>query len=53
MTLEMGGGRKIYLLRPGVQTKREDLVDVLGAASIDQVCTLEEQRICYEIGLGV
>jgi hypothetical protein len=48
MALEMGGGRKIYLLSPGIQTRREDLVDVLGVASIDQVCTVEEQRIGYE-----
>lgn len=48
MTLEMGGGRRIYLLRGGVQTSREDLVDVLGAATIDQVCTLAEQRTSYE-----
>jgi hypothetical protein len=48
MTLEMGGGRKIYLLNSGVQTTREDLVDVLGAASVDQVCTVAEQRIGYE-----
>jgi hypothetical protein len=48
MTLEMGGGRKIYLLNPGSQTRREDLVDVLGVASIDQVCTVEGQRIGYK-----
>lgn len=48
MTLEMGGGRKLYILRHGVQARREDLVDVFGAASIDQVCTVAEQRAGYE-----
>ena len=48
MALEMGGGRKIYILRHGVQARREDLVDVFGAASIDQVCTVAEQRASYE-----
>jgi len=44
----MGGGRKIYILSSGLQTSDEDLVDVLGMATIDQVGTVEEQRICYE-----
>jgi len=48
MTLQMGGGRKIYILSSGLQTSDEDLVDVLGMATIDQVGTVEEQRICYE-----
>ena len=47
--LEMGGGRKIYLLKFGMQAKREDLVDIFDAASVDQVCTVAEQRANYEI----
>ncbi len=47
MALEMGGGRKVYMLRPGKQAKREDLIDALGAAAIDQVCTVAEQRTSY------
>ncbi len=48
MMLEMGGGRKIYILRNGVQARRDDLVDVFGAATVDQVCTVAEQRADYE-----
>jgi len=48
MALEMGGGRKIYILRHGMQARREDLIDIFGAASIDQVCTVAEQRASYE-----
>jgi hypothetical protein len=44
----MGGGRKIYILSRGLQASDEDLVDVLGMATIDQVGTVEEQRIGYE-----
>lgn len=48
MAREMGGGRKIYLLTHGVQARREDLVDIFGAASLDQVCTVAEQHARYE-----
>jgi hypothetical protein len=48
MALEMGGGRMIYVTTPGVQARREDLVDVLGAASPEQVGTVAEQRAHYE-----
>ena len=48
MAREMGGGRKIYLLTHGVQARREDLVDTFGAALLDQVCTVAEQRARYE-----
>ncbi len=47
MALQMGG-RKIYLLPTGRQTSREDLVDIFGAATIEQVCTVAEQRDSYE-----
>ncbi len=48
MALQMGGGRKIYLLQAGKQAKREDLVDIFGAARIEQVCSITEQRAAYE-----
>jgi len=48
MAREMGGGRKIYLLTPGVQARREDLVDIFGAASLDQVGTVAKQHAFYE-----
>ncbi|MDB0544623.1 hypothetical protein LBW62_25630 [Ralstonia solanacearum] len=52
MILEMGGGRKIYLLHAGRQTSREDLVDIFGAATIEQVCTVAEQRASYDAWIG-
>jgi hypothetical protein len=48
MALQMGGGRKIYLLHSGKSAKREDLVDIFGSASIEQVCSVAEQRAAYE-----
>lgn len=48
MALEMGGGRKVYLLKLGVPAKQEDLVDVFGAATIEQVGTILEQNSYHE-----
>ncbi|QEO95659.1 hypothetical protein [Xanthomonas oryzae] len=48
MTLQMGGGRKIYLLHSGRQANREDLVDIFDAAPIEHVCGVDEQRAAYE-----
>ncbi|WP_322027875.1 hypothetical protein [Burkholderia sp. BCC1977] len=48
MMLQMGLGKKIYLLRESEQARREDLVDIFGGAAIDQVCSVDEQRSAYE-----
>jgi len=48
MALQMGGGRKVYLLKHGKQAKQEDLVDAFEEASIEQVCTVAEQQAAYE-----
>ncbi|MEC5408442.1 hypothetical protein VOM14_23100 [Paraburkholderia sp. MPAMCS5] len=48
MALQMGGGRKVYLLHSGKSAKRQDLVDIFGSATIDQVCSVAEQRAAYE-----
>lgn len=48
MTREMGGGRKLYLLTHGMQARREDLVDIFCATSLDQVSTVTEQYAYYE-----
>jgi len=48
MSLEMGGGRQVYLFTSGIQAKKEDLVDAFGAATVDQVCTVVAQRANYE-----
>lgn len=48
MSRQMSGGRKVYLLKPGVQGRREDLIDVFDAAPLDQVGTVTEQRLMFE-----
>jgi hypothetical protein len=52
MLLEMGGGRKTYLLRRGERAAKEDLVDVFEPATYEQVSTVAEQRQAYEDWLG-
>lgn len=49
MARQMGGGRKLYLLRHGQQARREDLVDAFEPAEFEQVGTVAEQRAAYEI----
>lgn len=51
MLLEMGGGRKSYLLRQGKPASKEDLIDVFDPATYDQVGTVAEQRQGYEAWL--
>jgi hypothetical protein len=51
MAREMGGGRKIYLLRMGHQARMNDLVDSLGEASLELVTTVGAQRAAYEAWL--
>ena len=48
MSREMSGGRKVYLLKPGRQALREDLIDVFDPATYDEVGTVAEQRSNYE-----
>lgn len=48
MAREMGGGRRLYVLKHGVHARRADLVDALEPASWDQVATVSEQRDFYE-----
>jgi hypothetical protein len=48
MLLEMGGGRKSYLLHQGKQAAKGDLIDVFEPASYEQVGTVAEQCQGYE-----
>ncbi|MDR1229015.1 MAG: hypothetical protein LBK55_08385 [Azoarcus sp.] len=48
MARNMGGGKVVYLLKYGIQAERKDLVDAFGPTSVDQVCSVEEQRINFE-----
>lgn len=51
MALQMGGGRKVYLLKTGKPASREDLVDIWDSATIDQVCGIAEQKAAYDAWL--
>jgi hypothetical protein len=48
MLLEMGGGRKSYVLHQGKQATKMDLIDVFEPATYEQVGTVAEQRRGYE-----
>lgn len=48
MLLEMGGGRKSYLLHQGKPASKEDLIDLFEPATHEQVGTVAEQRRGYE-----
>jgi hypothetical protein len=41
----MGGGRRIYVMHPGHKASRDDLVDTLADAPIDQLATVDEQKM--------
>jgi hypothetical protein len=45
MARDMGGGRRIYVMRPGQKAARDDLVDTLADAPIDQLATVDEQQV--------
>ena len=44
MARDMGGGLQVYIMRPGLRGRREDLVKTLDDASPDQIATVDEQR---------
>ena len=44
MARDMGGGMQVYIMRPGLRGRREDLVKTLDDASPDQIATVDEQR---------
>ena len=51
MAREMGGGRKVYVLRMGRQARMSDLVDSLEEASLELVTTVAAQKAAYEAWL--
>jgi hypothetical protein len=51
MAREMGGGRKVYVLRMGRQARMSDLVDSLEEASLELVTTVAAQTAAYEAWL--
>lgn len=44
MAREMGGGMTVYIMRPGLRARREDLVATLDDAAPEQLATVDEQR---------
>jgi hypothetical protein len=44
MARDMGGGMQVYVIRPGLRARQEDLVETLDDASPDQMATVDEQR---------
>jgi hypothetical protein len=51
MARDMGGGMKVYVMRPG-QPGRPDLVETLDDAPPDQMATVDEQRAFFEAWLA-
>jgi hypothetical protein len=48
MARDMGGGMQVYVMRPGLRGRREDLVGTLDDALPDQLATVGEQRAFAE-----
>ena len=48
MAREMGGGMRVYVMRPGLPARGEDLVETLDDAPPDQMATVDEQRAFTE-----
>ncbi|GAB2978017.1 hypothetical protein LWP59_38935 [Amycolatopsis acidiphila] len=51
MARDMGGGERVYVLRPGRTARRDDLVDTFAEAPPDQLATVDEQRTFWEAWL--
>lgn len=48
MARDMGGGERIYVMRPGRGATFDDLVDTLADATVDQLATIDEQRAYWD-----
>lgn len=48
MARDMGGGMQVYVMRPGLGARLEDLVKTLDDAPPDQMATVDEQRAFAE-----
>src|SRR5579859_6928609 len=48
MARAMGGGMQVYIMRPGLRGRREDLVRTLDDAPPDRITTVDEQRAFAE-----
>ncbi len=55
MARDMGGGMQVYVMRPGLGARGEDLVKTLDDAPPDQIATVGEQQAfteAWRAGLG-
>ncbi|WP_245959611.1 hypothetical protein [Prauserella flavalba] len=48
MARDMGGGLKVYVMRPGRAATRADLVATLDDAEVAQLATVDEQRAYWD-----
>ncbi len=48
MARDMGAGMKVYVLHPGIRGRREDLVETLDDARLDDLGTVDEQRAFHD-----
>lgn len=48
MSLQMSGGSKAYLLEMGRQSRKDNLIDIFGAAELADVTTVSEQKLFFE-----
>jgi len=44
MARDMGGGERIYLMRPGQKARIEDLVDTMAPADPERLATVDDQE---------
>lgn len=51
MLADMGGGERIYVMRPGHPARLDDLVDTFADAEPDQLATVDEQRAYWKAWL--
>jgi len=47
MSIQMGGGRKLYVLRIGEQAVLKDMVDIFDETTIDKIGSVAEQKDFY------
>ncbi len=48
MSRSMGGGRKAYIIRIGLQTNMNDIVDIFDYAEPKIIATAKEQQLFYQ-----
>jgi hypothetical protein len=52
MARDMGAGMKVYVLHPGMRGRREDLVETLDDALLEELATVDEQKAFHDAWLA-